>query len=276
MNRRRHVGRQGPRRRGPDQQVLVLAPRRGDGQADREREVLDLAVALGGDLHVGEPRAAARAPRHHVVALVDQAPRMAFGQKRPDRVVVLVRVGVVAVLPVHPHPEPLALLGLLRRKSVHARLAQLHEAVDPERLDLPLVVEAQLALDLDLDPQALAIEPVLETLALAEHRVIALVEVLVGPSPGVVHTHRVVGSDRAVQERVAAVGFGVAREIALHRASFLPAGDLLALHGNDVELALDRPERPRLRLRHRSAPTKNPSRCRDGNALLSSRGTTRA
>src|SRR5207302_453736 len=49
--------------------------------------------------------------------------------------------------------------------------------------------------------------------------------------------------------------------------SFLPACDLLALQGHHVELALDRPERPRLRLRHRSAPTKNPSRCRDGKAL---------
>ena len=238
--------------------------------------MLDLAVSLGRDLHVGEPGSAARAPWHDVVALVDQATCVALGQEGPDRVIVLVGVRVVAVLPVHPHPEPLALLGLLRGKSVHARLAQLHEAVDPERLDLALVIEAQLALDLDLDPQALAVESVLESLALAEHGVIALVEVLVGSAPGVVHAHGVVGGDRPVQERVTAVGFRVAREIARHHASFLPACDLLALQGHHVELALDRPERPRLRLRHRSAPTRTRPVAGTGKLSMSSRGTTRA
>ena len=60
-----------------------------------------------------------------------------------------------------------------------------------------LVVKPELALDVDLDPQALAVEAVLVALVLAEHRVEALVEVLVGAAPGVVDAHRVVGRDRA-------------------------------------------------------------------------------
>ena len=40
-----------------------------------------------------------------------------------------------------------------RGEAVDALLAQLDEPVDPERLDLALVVEAELLLDLDLDPQ---------------------------------------------------------------------------------------------------------------------------
>ena len=60
--------------------------------------------------------------------------------------------------------------------------------------------EPEVALDIDLDPQALAVEAVLVALVLAEHRVEALVEVLVRPAPGVVDGHRVVGRDRTVEE----------------------------------------------------------------------------
>ena len=100
---------------------------------------------------------------------------MALGQERPDRVVVLVGVRVVAVVPVHPVTEPLALRGLDAGVLLDSRLAQLDKAIDPERLDLSLVVESQLALDVDLDPEALAVEAVLVPLPLAEHGVIALV-----------------------------------------------------------------------------------------------------
>ena len=60
--------------------------------------------------------------------------------------------------------------------------------------------EPEVALDVDLDPQPLAVEPVLVALVLAEHRVEALVQVLVRAAPGVVDAHRVVGRDRPVEE----------------------------------------------------------------------------
>ena len=214
----------------------------GDRQPDREREVGQLAVALGRQLLVGEPGPAARAPRHHVVPAVDQPAPMALRQEGPDRVVVLVGVRVVAVVPVHPHPEANGLLGDAVRETLHARLAELDEAVDPVALDVALVCEAQLLLGLDLDPQALAVEAVLVALPLAEHGVVALVEVLVGAAPGVVDAHRVVRRDRPVDEAVAPLGLRVAREVALHRPALAPDVDHLPLQRREVQLRRDRLE----------------------------------
>ena len=72
MDRGGHVARQRPRRRGPDQQVLALVAGLVIGRRRVDRQVPDLAVALG-RLHVRDAGPAARAPRHHVVAPVDQA-----------------------------------------------------------------------------------------------------------------------------------------------------------------------------------------------------------
>ena len=74
------------------------------------------------------------------------------------------------------------------------------ELGDPVRLDVALAREPEVALDVDLDPQALAVEAVLPALVLAEHRVESLEQVLVGPAPGVVDAHRVVRGDRPVEE----------------------------------------------------------------------------
>ena len=148
-------------------------------------------------------------------------------------------------------------------------LQQLDEAIDPELLDLALVVEAELALDLDLDPEALAVEAVLVALLLAEHGVVALEEVLVGPSPGVVDAHRVVRGDRPVDEAEATLGRLVAREVARHGVALAPARDHLALQRRHVQLARHRPEHSI------AAPdnTKPAPELRDG---ICSRGTTRA
>ena len=59
---------------------------------------------------------------------------------------------------------------------------------------------AELLLDLDFDPQALAVEAVLVAQLVAGHGEVALVGVLVGAAPGVVDAHRVVGGDGAVEE----------------------------------------------------------------------------
>ena len=89
-------------------------------------------------------------------------------------------------------------------------LQLLDEAVDAIVFDLALVGEAELFLDLDLDPQSLAIEAVLVALAIAAHGVEALKEVFVGAAPGVVNAHRIVGGDRPVDERPAFLAVFVA------------------------------------------------------------------
>ena len=81
-----------PRRRGPDEQGLArpVDERQTDGQA----RVLAIGVALV-HLHLADAGAAARAPRHRVVALVQPAAPVALGQEAPDEVVVLVAEGEV-------------------------------------------------------------------------------------------------------------------------------------------------------------------------------------
>ena len=84
---RRDVRGQRPGRRRPDEQRLAgpVDEREPDGEA----RVLAVLVALV-HLHLGEAGAAARAPRHRVVALVQPAAPVALGEEAPDEVVVLV------------------------------------------------------------------------------------------------------------------------------------------------------------------------------------------
>ena len=61
--------------------------------------------------------------------------------------------------------------------------------------------QTKFLLDLDLDPQPLAIEAVLVAQLVAGHGEVAAVGVLVRAAPGVVDAHRIVGGDRPVEER---------------------------------------------------------------------------
>src|SRR5207244_7724193 len=114
-----------------------------------------------------------------------------------------VREGVVVVVPVHPHPEPARLLGDHLAELGDALLAALRELGEPVLLDLALRVEAERLLDLDLDPEPLAVEAVLIALVEAAQRLVALEDVLERAAPGVVDAHRVVRRDRPVDEREA-------------------------------------------------------------------------
>src|SRR5207245_1145745 len=110
-------------------------------------------------------------------------------EEPPDHRVVLVRHGVVGVLPIHPVAQAPGLLRLDRREAPHALLAPLDEPVDAERLDVPLRPEPQLLLDLDLHPEPLAVEAVLVAGLEALHRLVTVPQILVGPSPGMVDAH---------------------------------------------------------------------------------------
>ena len=227
-----------------------------DRQAHGQRQVRELAVALGRISMFADAGAAARAPRHDVVAAVDQPAPVALRQEGPDRVVVLVGVRVVAVRPSPSTSRGAWSARLIGRRS--GRRAALQSSTNRSiavRLDVALVLEAELLLDLDLDPQPLAVEPVLVALPLAEHGVVALEEVLVRAAPGVVDAHRVVGGDRPVQEAPApldwprcAPGSGPScRAPASARSSRAPAPGTSSLLSN--------------RLEHAAAPaTKNPPR----------------
>ena len=107
-------------------------------------------------------------------------------EEAPDVLDVRVAEGEVVVAPVHPLSEADRPRELLGRPHDHvaALAGELGEAV---LLDLPLRVEAELALDAHLDPEALAVEAVLVALVVAAERLVALEDVLQGAPPGGVH-----------------------------------------------------------------------------------------
>ena len=203
------VRRQRPRRRRPDDERLAVPAL--EREAHVERRVLELPVLAGEDLVLRDRRAAARAPHRRAMALVEPAAPVHLGEEPPD--VLDVRVGerVVVGVPVHPHAEALRALGDLLGEARDALAAARGELGEAVLLDLALRVEPERPLDLDLDPEALAVEAVLVALVEAAERLVALEDVLERAPPRVVHAHRVVRRDRAVDEAELAVLRGCAR-----------------------------------------------------------------
>jgi len=200
VHRERDVGGQRPRRRGPGEQRRALAT--GDRHGNDDRAVRELDVGLE-HLVLRDRRAAPDAPRHDAVTTRDPAAAVAYLEEVPDVGHVFVGHRVVRRRPVHPLPELPRLLGLERREAQHAFAARARERLEPHLLDLRLAVHAERALDLHLDPEPLAVEAVLEPLVEAAHRLVPLEDVLVRAAARVVDAHRVVGGDRAIEERPA-------------------------------------------------------------------------
>ena len=140
---------------------------------------------------------------HHSVERwpeVEPAPLVDEPEEAPD--VLDVRVGEreVVVPPVHPLAEPDRALRQLLRRPDDDLAAPAGELREPVLLDLALRVEPELALDADLDPEALAVEAVLVALVEAAQRLVALEDVLERPAPGRVDGERLVRRDRPVDE----------------------------------------------------------------------------
>ena len=165
---------------------------------------------------------------------------MAHLQEMPDRVVILVRHGVVRVVPVHEVCEALRLLRLHVGESADPRLAVLHELADAVRLDVSLRPEALFLFDLHLYPQPLAVETVLEPLLVALHVPETKEQVLVGSAPGVVDAHGVVGRDRAVYEREGLLGGVVAVQVSVDDARLVPPLEQPFFHRHEIGLRGDR------------------------------------
>src|SRR2546428_2389969 len=124
-------------------------------------------------------------------------------QHAPDMRDVVVGVRVIGVVRVHPLTEADGLLRDRGSAAVDASATRARELVDAVGLDVALAVEVELALDLHLHPQALAVEAVLPALVEALHRLVTLVEVFVGAAPRVMDAHRLdVRGDGSVDERV--------------------------------------------------------------------------
>src|SRR5487761_705150 len=140
------------------------------------------------------------APLGRAVAHVQPPALVNRLEEAPDVLDVRVAERVVVVVPVHPLAEPAELLGHDLAVVGDALDALARELREPVLLDLPLRAEAELLLDLDLDPQPLRVEAVLVPLVEPLHRLVALEDVLQRPAVAVVDARRVVGRDRAVHE----------------------------------------------------------------------------
>src|SRR5712692_5728401 len=146
-----------------------------------------LLVALRFHLHVGDAGGTAWTPGHDIVPLIDQAPLVTPLEKRPDCIVVLVRKRVVVIAPIHPVTQADGLLGLAFRKGVDLLFTTLDELIYAIGFDIELSFKAKFLFNFDFNPQALAIEAVLVALLVPLHGLKALVQVLVGASPGMMN-----------------------------------------------------------------------------------------
>src|SRR5262249_24526988 len=143
------------------------------------------AVDVGPDqLVLRDRRPAARAPLGRPVAEVQPVVLVHRGEEAPDVLDIRIAEREVVVAPVHPLTEPLRALPELVGGHHHRLTALCGERLEPVLLDLALRVEAELARDPDLDPEALAVEPVLVALVEALERLVALEDVLQRPAPG--------------------------------------------------------------------------------------------
>ena len=200
LDRSGDVRRQRPRRRRPDHERLARPVEQ--REPDEQRGIGAILVdARLRELVLGERRAAARAPLGRAVAHVEPAALVDALQEPPDVLDVRVAEGEVVLAPVHPLPEPHRALGQRARGLDDDLAAAACELGEAELLDLALRVQPELALDADLDPEALAVEPVLVAQLVAAERLVALEDVLERPPPGGVDAeHHPVRRDGAVDE----------------------------------------------------------------------------
>ena len=183
-------------------------------------------------------RAAARAVRHDLVALVEQVLVPDLPQQPPDRLDVVVGVGVVGVVQVDPEADALGEALPLLEVRGDALAAQLVELGDAVGLDLPLAVDAEAALDLELDRQAVRVPAGLARHAVAAHRLVAREEVLEDARDDVVRARPAVGRGRPLVEHEDG-GVLAALEALLEDAVLLPELEDARVERREVDARRD-------------------------------------
>ena len=221
--------------RGRRAGVPAAAPSSVSGKRTIGRLVLDRPVDVGlAELVAGQGGPTPRAVRHHLDVLVEQTLVPEALQVPPDRLHVLGREGPVGGVDVDPEADPLG-EGLPLVHVVADRLpAQPGELADAHLLlDLALVGDAQLALDLDLDRQAVGVPPGPPGHGIAPHGAVAAEQVLVDPGPHVVEARAPVGRRRPLVEHPG-LGPGTELDRALEDTVGRPPGQLVGLEGGEI------------------------------------------
>src|SRR5215212_2508468 len=106
---------------------------------------------------IRQRRAAAGTVRHNLIALVEQIFIPEVFQNPPDRLDVVVGIGHIGILEIHPERntigEPLPILNI----SKYRLFTKFVELIDAVLFDLMLVVDPKLFLYFDLDRQAVCV-----------------------------------------------------------------------------------------------------------------------
>jgi hypothetical protein len=121
-------------------------------------------------------------------------------QELPDVFDVGVGKRVIVGAPIHPLAKPDRPGGQLGRRPLHDLPASGRERLEAVLLDLALGVQAEFALNPDLDPQSLAVEAVLVALVEPAHRLIALEDILERAPPRGMHAQHLVRRDRPIDK----------------------------------------------------------------------------
>ena len=232
LDRSRDVRGKRPRRRRPDDERFVLPLDEREPHVERG---VDPVLVVAGELVRRDRGSAAGAPLRRAMAEDEPAALVDDLQELPDVLDVRVREREVVLAPVHPLAEADgALRQLLGRPGddLAAAPGELREAV---LLDLPLRVQPELALDPDLDPETLAVEPVLVALVESPESLVALEDVLERAAPRRMDGERLVRRDRTVDEAEPRAAAVLLTE-PLERTLALPELEDLALEGVVVRL----------------------------------------
>ena len=225
-DRQEFVGRQGPGRGGPGQEVGVFF---GLGlEGDRQGDDRHFFVALG-DFVRSQARSAARAVREYFVTLIDQPRLEELGQDPPDGfdVVVIQRnVGVIHVDEVAHAMRHVAPHGFVRE---HGFLALFVEFFNAVFLDVLLAGESQLLFHFDLHGQAVGVPAGFPADPVALHGLIAQHGVLQRAGGHMMDARLAVGRGRPFVENKIGLAFSGAHAL-FQQIFFVPFVRLGKLH----------------------------------------------
>ena len=193
----------------------------------------------------GEAGLAARAVGGDAVVAEDQVALPQPLEDPPAALDVVVGVGDVGVVHVHPEADAVGHALPLADVAEDRLPAPLVEGLDAVRLDLLLAREAELALDLQLDGQAVRVPAALPRHAVAAHGAVARDQVLEDPRQHVVDAGVAVRRGRPLVERKQPIG-GPLLHAATEDVALPPQREhaLLLLHEGDARgHRLERPLR---------------------------------
>ena len=215
-----HVAGQRPGGGGPGEDagaaaVLQIELRHGGG-------LLHVLVALG-HLVGGEGRPAAGAVGHDLVALVEESLVVDGLESPPLGLDVVVVIGHVGIVHVHPVTHPVGHVRPLGGIFPHGLLAALDEGLHAVFFDLLLAVQAQLLLHLQLHGQAVGVPAGLPKHVVALHGPVAGDDVLDAPGQHVADVGLAVGRGRAVEHGVGGGALPKLHALLKHLV-FLPEG----------------------------------------------------